>query len=232
PSAFRVSADLPSAVPIVAPPAQLSAPARALLTLWLLGAGVLLARAVVATRRFAADPAAGPALIGVLRPRLIVPADFETRFDAQERALILAHEDAHRAGGHAALNAAIELARCLCWFNPLAHVAVRAVREDQELACDAAVIAARPAERGAYGRALLKSQMPAAALPLGCAWPGGARALRARIGMLDVPAPGRRRMAAGAAMVAVASAIAGAAAWAAQPARIARPEPVWTPSAE
>ena len=47
------------------------------------------------TRRLAADPSIGPALVGVLRPRLVLPADFETRFDARERALILAHEEVY-----------------------------------------------------------------------------------------------------------------------------------------
>jgi len=41
-------------------------------------------RSIVTTRRVAADPSIGPALVGVLWPRLVLPADFETRFDAQE----------------------------------------------------------------------------------------------------------------------------------------------------
>lgn len=232
PPEFGFSGGAPTPIQIAPPPAE-PMPAAVLAVVWLLGAGAMLARAVVATRCAIAGPEAGPALVGVLRPRLILPADFEARFDARERSLILAHEDTHRAGGHAALNAAIELARCACWFNPLAHVAVRHARADQELACDAAVMAAHPDARGVYARAMLKSQVAARAMPLGCAWPGrSARRLKERIAMLDRRPPGRRRVAAGALAVAAISAGAGVAAWAAQPARIARPEAVWTPSAE
>src|SRR5436190_5967427 len=43
----------------------------------------------------AANPALGPAVIGVVRPRIILPADFEQRFDEREQTVILAHERAH-----------------------------------------------------------------------------------------------------------------------------------------
>jgi hypothetical protein len=46
----------------------------------------------------------------------------------------------------------------LSWFNPLAWLAFRAFREDQELACDAAVAAGvGPEARHDYARALVKS---------------------------------------------------------------------------
>src|SRR5690606_12341823 len=41
-----------------------------LVLLWLGGATTLLARSIAGTRRLAADPATGPALVGVFRPRL------------------------------------------------------------------------------------------------------------------------------------------------------------------
>ena len=150
--------------------ASVPALADVLVALWLLGAGALLVRSIVSTRRLAADPSVGPALVGVLRPRLVLPADFETRFDAQERALILAHEEVHRVSGHTVVNALVEVARCASWFNPLVHLAATRLRADQELACDAAVIAAHPSERRAYAQALLKSstraRLPAARLHL------------------------------------------------------------------
>jgi beta-lactamase regulating signal transducer with metallopeptidase domain len=126
-----------------------------LIAIWLLGAGTLFVRSIVSTRRLAADPSVGPALIGVFRPKLVLPADFETRFGAEERALILAHERVHRISGHTIVNALVEFARCASWFNPLVHLAATSVRTDQELARDAAVIAAHPAERRVYAEALL-----------------------------------------------------------------------------
>jgi beta-lactamase regulating signal transducer with metallopeptidase domain len=191
-----------------------------LVAVWLLGAGALLVRSIVRTRRLAADPSIGPALVGVLRPRLVLPADFETRFDAEERALILAHEDVHRVSGHTVVNALVEVARCASWFNPLVHLASVRVRTDQELACDAAVIATRPAERRTYAQALLKTQIAPAFLPLGCTWTSpSAKRMGERIRMLARPSLGRSRATSGAGAVAILGAALGYAAWAQQPER-------------
>ena len=219
------------------PSASVPALADALVAIWLLGAVALLVRSIVSTRVLAADPSIGPALVGVFRPRLVLPADFETRFDAQERALILAHEEVHRVSGHTVVNALVELARCVSWFNPLVHLAANRIRTDQELACDAAVIAARPSERLAYARALLKTQLAPACLPLGCVWTSRSGAhLRERITMLGRASLDRRSAVAGAATIVVLSLTSGYAAWAQQPERrvtqIATPRPtaVWTPA--
>ena len=210
--------------------------ADVLVAIWLLGACALLARSIVTTRRLAADPQVGPALVGVLRPKLVLPADFETRFDAQERALVLAHEAVHRVSGHTVVNGLVELARCASWFNPLAHLAALRIRADQELACDAAVIATRPTERRAYAQALLKTQIAPAFLRLGCTWTSpSARRMGERIALLGRPSLNRRAAAAGASVVAVIGVGLGYAAWAQQPERVvtqtARPAAVWTPTA-
>ena len=217
------------------PPISFSVLAELLVAIWLLGAGALFVRSIVSTRRLAADPSVGPALVGVLRPRLVLPADFETRFDDEERTLILAHEEVHRVSAHTLINALIEVARCACWFNPLAHLAAARTREDQELACDAAVLATRPTARRTYAEALLKAQVRTAFVPLGCTWtsPSGKR-LADRITMLGRRPPSRRRTIAGVAALAIVGLATGYAAWAQQPERLVtqRPEPVWTPAAE
>ena len=165
----------------------------------------------------AANPGAGPALVGIVRPRLVVPADFETRFDPSEQAMILAHERTHLAGGDALINAVVAALRALNWFNPLIHLGARRLRVDQELACDAAVVGRFPGERQTYARALLKTQLEPTPIPLGCAWPGGSpNLLRERIEMLAKSSPSPMRLFAGAATVAVLSVSAGLAAWSAQ----------------
>lgn len=211
--------------------------ADVLVALWLVGAGALLTRSILSTRRLATDPSVGPALVGVLRPRLVLPADFGTRFDSEQRALILAHEEIHRVSGHTIVNALVELARCASWFNPLAHLAARRFRIDQELACDATVIAARPTARRAYAEALLKTQVTPAYLPLGCTWTSqSARRLGERIAMLGRPSLSRSGARVGASTVALIGLALGYAAWAQQPerlvAQVARPDAVWTPAAE
>jgi TonB family protein len=173
----------------------------------------------VSGRLFRAErPGVGPAVVGVLNPRIVAPADFETLYGAGERALILAHETAHLKAGDAAVNALVCAAQCLGWFNPLAHVAGRLLRVDQELACDAAVIGAFPRERKTYAELLLKTQLTTQPLPLGCHWPAGAEhPLKERIAMLKSPLPARSRRALGLACVAATSLAGAAAAWAAQP---------------
>jgi beta-lactamase regulating signal transducer with metallopeptidase domain len=234
----RATTEGPAARVAATPFVSLPELADVLVAVWLLGAGLLLVRSIVSTRRLAADPSVGPALVGVLRPKLVLPADFETRFDAEERSLILAHEQVHRVSGHTVVNALVELVRCASWFNPLVHVAALRLRADQELACDAAVIAARPTARRAYAEALLKTQVAASFLPLGCTWtsPSGKR-LGERIAMLGGPSLSRRGAIAGAAAVAIVGVALGYAAWAQQPDRVvtqttAPPEAVWTPSSE
>jgi len=163
----------------------------------------------------------GPAVIGALFPRIVAPADFEARFDADERRLVLAHEETHFRRGDPLVNAALAVARCLCWFNPMVHVAAFYVRLDQELACDAAVIARFPGDRRRYAEAMLKTGLAPMVAPLACYWPGrSAHPMKRRIAMLKEATPNARRRAAGLAAVAGLSLCAGVAAWAAQPVRI------------
>lgn len=159
---------------------------------------------------------AGPALLGAWRPRLVLPADFGTRYTPSERALILAHERMHLARGDTRINAAVAVLRCLNWFNPLIHLAATRLRFDQELACDAAVIARFPHARRRYAEAMLKAQLAGPApLPAGCHW-SSAHPLKERIAMLKQPLPTRARRLAGTVLVALLGLGGAYAAWAAQ----------------
>jgi len=162
-----------------------------LLAIWLLGVAIVGATGWLLQRRYrlrlrsachsdelssrwpvwiAADTQTGPALVGAWRPRIVLPADFATRYDAGEQALILAHEQAHalRRDGLWSLFAFALLA--LCWPHTLAWWCWRRFRQDQELACDAAVMRKHRSSRRAYAEAMLKTQAVARALPVGCTW--------------------------------------------------------------
>jgi beta-lactamase regulating signal transducer with metallopeptidase domain len=158
-----------------------------------------------------------PAVVGLLPPRLVLPHDFNERYGAQERELILAHERVHLARGDAYANAAAAFLRCLFWFHPLMHIAVARFRQDQELACDAAVLQRFPRARRAYAEAMLKTQLADLGLPVGCHWQSS-QPLRERILMLKNPLPGMARRTVGVAVVAALALGGGYAAWAAQPA--------------
>lgn len=100
----------------------------------------------------------GPLALGLLDRRIVVPADFETRYAPEERRLALDHEAVHHRRGDIWWNHLGLVMLALSWFNPVAWIAFRAFRTDQELACDAAVAAAASAEaRHDYARALVKS---------------------------------------------------------------------------
>jgi TonB family protein len=168
----------------------------------------------------------GPAVVG---GSIILPFDFEVRFTPAEQTAIVAHEAQHLARGDVIANAVVALIQCLCWFNPLVHLAARWIRLDQELACDAGVIAKRPGLRRPYAEALLKTQVVVAVPPVGCAWRArGFPALRDRIRLLKQPRPSASRRAFGVALIALLTLGGGYAAWAAQPAQDhARVKAVW-----
>jgi beta-lactamase regulating signal transducer with metallopeptidase domain len=199
-------------------------PAVLILALWLVG--VVAAALVMALlqRRFAAEVrkgAIGPAVVGVIAPRIVTPADFERKFSREEQALVLAHEQAHISRQDSRLNGLSAAIQCLCWFNPLVHLAAHLMRIDQEMACDETVVTRFPEARRAYAQALVKAQLAIRPLPLGCYWPSRTEhPLLERIAMLKLDVFSRRRRLAGASALAALSAATGFAAWASQPPQV------------
>ena len=126
---------------------------------------------------------AGPAVIGLLRPRVVLPADFEQRYDLTQQSMILCHEYSHLRRGDVPANALASALRCIYWFNPLVHYAANRLRHDHELAADAAVVARFPQHRKTYAETLLKVQLAAPGLPVGCLWQSS-HPLKERIAML------------------------------------------------
>jgi beta-lactamase regulating signal transducer with metallopeptidase domain len=189
--------------------------------LWLAGALACLAWQSwrqVQFARAARAGRAGPAVVGLLRPRVVTPADFAQRYTPTEREIVLAHERVHLERGDPAVNAALALLTCVNWFNPAAHVMSRWLKIDQELACDARVVAAHPKARKAYAQAMLKTQLAARPLPLGCHW--SAHPLAERVRLLTRPAPSRSRRLVGASLTAVLGLAGAVGAWAARPAEV------------
>lgn len=191
--------------------------------LWLLGSMVSLLLAALAQSRYrarlrgaisvidersrwptlrASDSDIGPALVGAWRSRIVLPADFECRYDATEQMLILAHETTHarRRDGWWCLLAQLVVA--MFWFHPLAWWAIAALRHDQELACDAAVLREHGTQRRRYANAMLKTQSAAFALPVGCPW-SPRHPVTERIAMLKLQQPDLFRRRAGGILLAV-----------------------------
>ncbi|WP_235927675.1 M56 family metallopeptidase, partial [Sandarakinorhabdus rubra] len=104
----------------------------------------------------------GPMAAGIWHRRIFLPADFRARYSAAERRLALLHEGAHHDRGDLVANLVGLVVLAAHWWNPIAHAAWRAFRADQELACDATVLAGSDGDtRAAYAGAVLKSAVVA-----------------------------------------------------------------------
>lgn len=208
----------------------------AAVAVWLAGAVLALGVLIVRQRRFVASLGPlvtsategglllatrldfGPAVIGVLRPRIVAPGDFERRFAGPARRVVLTHERVHLERGDAAINALAAVLRCLCWFNPLVHLAVRRMRVDQEIACDEAVVARHPNDRRLYAETLLDTLLISHAVPFGCHWPAvGPHPLKERVAMLQSSSVSPARKALGAVLIAGLALAGAGAVWAANP---------------
>jgi beta-lactamase regulating signal transducer with metallopeptidase domain len=164
------------------------------------------------------EAAVAPMLVGAWKPRIVVPFDFEARYAPEERDLMLAHERAHLLRHDIAVNAIAAGWLCLFWFNPLIYWAIGWIRMDQELACDALVLAQRQDFRRCYANTLLKTQLATESvwrMPVGCPWHSN-HSLKERILMLKRPLPGLARHVLGIAGIVVLTASSGYAAWAGQ----------------
>jgi len=166
----RLVALVGQALPVApATPAAPNLTALAVVIAWAAGALLIAASLVLLQRRYLAGlrrdadghwlapSGASPAVVGIWPQRLVLPRDFEQRFDASARRLVLAHEAVHARRHDNAWNLLGAGLLCLQWFNPLAWWAWGRLRGDQELACDAAVLTAEasPAPLAAYAEAML-----------------------------------------------------------------------------
>lgn len=157
-----------------------------------------------------------PLLTGLWNPKIVVPADFEIRYSPEERELVVEHERVHARRGDVAVNAFATLCLCVFWFNPLVYRALAWLRADQELACDALVLACRSGSRRSYATALLKTQLATDAAwraPIGCRWQS-THPLTERIAMLKEPPPGWWRRLSGITLIAACMGAANLVAWA------------------
>ncbi|HEY5912793.1 MAG TPA: M56 family metallopeptidase [Verrucomicrobiae bacterium] len=98
-----------------------------------------------------------PALLGFIRPRLLLPQGLLGAFSLSELRFIFLHELGHLKRGDILINWILAVPLVLHWFNPLVWYAVRRIRIDGESACDAAALShAREGENGAYGKTMIK----------------------------------------------------------------------------
>jgi beta-lactamase regulating signal transducer with metallopeptidase domain len=100
--------------------------------------------------RFDADGGA-PAVDGVLRPRISLPAGIERVLTAPELEAVLLHEVAHARRRDNLIRLVHEIGTCVFWFHPLVWLTGSRLSVYRELSCDESVI------RGSRGRELVSA---------------------------------------------------------------------------
>ena len=97
----------------------------------------------------------GPTIVGLLRPRVVLPA-WVRAIDSKEQRLILAHEEEHIRAGDARLRFLMTLPLFVFPWNPALWLQRHRLNLAVELDCDRRVIRRMPGHRHAYGNLLLR----------------------------------------------------------------------------
>ena len=213
-------------LPASAPPAASTTPAwewadlaEAALWLWLASAVAFLAWRVVMYRRMRAELLAdarpvgeigtvrlvetpalnAPVAFGVFDKVIALPPMFMAQPDTVARDLAIQHELQHHRGNDLLANMAAQVLLALHWFNPLAWYGWRAMRRDQEAACDARVLTGRCRDERALYAALIvdiaAGPRLALAAPMACPVLGDKSVIhRLRSMSMSDVTPGRRRL--------------------------------------
>ncbi len=103
------------------------------------------------------DRVESPALLGYIRPRLLMPKDVLNSLSEADLRYVFLHELAHIKRKDIFANWVIAFLQTLHWFNPFLWLAFNRMRSDLEIACDYFVLSsARKKENQAYGKTMLK----------------------------------------------------------------------------
>ncbi len=97
----------------------------------------------------------GPTIVGLLRPRVVLPA-WVRAIDSSEQELILAHEEEHVRAGDARLRFLMTLPLFVFPWNPALWLQRHRLNLAVELDCDRRVMRRMPGHRHTYGNLLLR----------------------------------------------------------------------------
>jgi beta-lactamase regulating signal transducer with metallopeptidase domain len=97
-----------------------------------------------------------PALIGIFRPKILLPAKIAGELEADELKYVFLHELAHYRRKDILFVWLTVVIRALHWFNPLVWYCFYQMDQDREAACDAMVLSrVKPEERLKYGHTII-----------------------------------------------------------------------------
>jgi beta-lactamase regulating signal transducer with metallopeptidase domain len=99
-----------------------------------------------------------PAVLGILRPCLLLPRVLLDTWQDEELKLAMLHELVHVRRRDNLLNWALIFIQAVHWFNPLVWLVLRRFRAEREVLCDAIVLSRlQPDQRRHYGATLIKA---------------------------------------------------------------------------
>lgn len=132
---------------------------------------------------------AGPFVYGWMRPAVYMPAGFAAEADSRQLTHVLLHELIHVKRKDVWVGALWAAVAAIYWFNPFVWLALRSMKADREIACDAGVLDALGEREGSsYGMTLLQlarrpGPRPAPGLPFAL-FPQKRGELKRRIAMI------------------------------------------------
>ena len=101
------------------------------------------------------DTPVGPAVLGLFRPTILLPAVVVRGKSPEQLAPLLAHELIHIRRGDLWWSLLQSIAKCLWWFHPLVWLSGRMLTASSEHSCDEETITGLACEPANYARALL-----------------------------------------------------------------------------
>jgi len=98
-----------------------------------------------------------PISVGLIKTRIILPAEITEALSMEDIRYILLHELMHCKKKDLPVNNIMCLFQILYWFHPIVFLAFKEIRQDRELACDASVLKLLSEKHYIdYGKTLLK----------------------------------------------------------------------------
>lgn len=99
--------------------------------------------------------AMGPAVFGLLRPTIVLPASLFANAGIERLEIVLAHEMIHIRRGDLVVGAIQWCTQILWWFHPLVWLTCRQLTRERESCCDEEVLAALRCRGISYAQCLL-----------------------------------------------------------------------------
>ncbi|MBD1582705.1 TonB family protein [Pseudoalteromonas sp. S16_S37] len=131
---------------------------------------------------FVSSQLSTPMVIGLWKPIVVLPSDYDKQFDHETFKLLLEHENTHIHRFDNVANMALILLCIACWFNPIAWLGYQSFRRAQELACDEKVLQQKSTHQQLmYAKALISCAQNAGNSALAYSYYGDKSTMKQRL---------------------------------------------------